>query len=57
MYYIEKAIERIKKTYVNKDMNNIKKLIKNTRFLLFPNIYTLIVLITKITTNSIKTIF
>jgi hypothetical protein len=42
---------------VNKDMNNIKKLIKNTRFLSFPNIYTLIVLIAKIITNSMKTIF
>jgi hypothetical protein len=42
---------------VNKDMNNIKKLIKNMTFLLFPNIYTLIALIAKIITNSIKTIF
>ncbi len=35
-----------------KDVSNIKKLIKNTRFLLFPNIYTLIVLIAKIMNNN-----
>jgi hypothetical protein len=39
---------------INKDMNNNKKLIKNTRFLLFTNIYTLIISIAKIITSSSK---